>query len=198
MTRPRANPSRRGTQGAQPIVSWISLPMGLAMLFLAVSCGPSRELRSSRDPAEPRLAPMFVADLAVDITVADFNATLQGLDFVSELGGHMAAVGMEDYQSTKRMIVELRVPHREAGHVADILKTKFGQVTNIYAFSADVSVRNARLRRELAALEESLGQRSGDDLEKARDRIELLKEMITFQLEREAFLFVTIRLVESR
>lgn len=195
---PSKTHSASSAQRARCILKWISLPVGVAALILAVSCGPSSPLAWSGSPAETPLAPMLVADLAADIIVEDIDAAERRLDFVRELGGYIAAVDKDDPDGTERMTIEFRVPHKHTGRVADILMTEFGEVTNIYAFSADVSVRNARLRRELAESEESLGDRTGIELAETRDRIELLHDMIAFQLEREAFLFVTVRFVESR
>jgi hypothetical protein len=195
---PRRNRSESITQRARCIPNWARLPFGVGALILAVSCAHPSAPAPSRGLAETPLAPMLVADLGVDIVVEDVDAALRRLDFVRELGGHIAAVGIDDQNGMERMTVELRVPHEHTGRVADILRNEFGEVTYINVSSADVSVRNARLRRELAALEESLGDHLGTELAEARDRIKLLHDMIAFQLEREAFLFVEVHLVESR
>ncbi|MFX0146043.1 MAG: hypothetical protein ACFE9C_18395 [Candidatus Hodarchaeota archaeon] len=141
---------------------------------------------------------MLVADLGVDIIVEDIDTAQRRLDFVRELGGHITAVRKNDRNNTERITVEFRVPHERTARVADILMTEFGEVTYINVFSADISVRNARLRSELSVQEESLEGRSGTELAEARNRIELLRDSIEFQLERAAFLFVVVHLVESR
>jgi hypothetical protein len=139
---------------------------------------------------------MLVADMGADILVADILAARSQFEFVHELGGYIAAVGTDHRNGRETMTVEFRVPHEHTGRVAGILRTEFGELTYINALSADVSVRNARLRRELAGLEESLGERSGAELAQTTERIELLHDMIAFQLEREAYLFVTVHLFE--
>jgi hypothetical protein len=63
--------------------------------------------------------------------------------------------------------------------------------------AGEVSVRNARLRRELADLQSSLKGLSGADLVKANDQIELLDDIIAFQLKRTEFLYVEVHLVEA-
>jgi hypothetical protein len=194
----RKNRVESSTQRARCILNWVRLPVGVGALILAVSCVHSSALAPLRGPAETPLAPMLVADLGVDILVEDIDVALCRLNFVQELGGYIAAVDVDDQNATERMTVEFRVPHEHTGIVADILMTEFGQMTYINVFSADVSVRNARLRGELAALEESARDRSGTELAEARDRMELLRDSIAFQLEREAFLFVVVHFVESR
>jgi hypothetical protein len=139
---------------------------------------------------------MLVADMGVDLIVEDIDSARSRFGFVHELGGYIATVDIDDQNGTQEMTVEFRVPHKQTGRVADILMNEFGEVTSIGVLSADVSIRNARLRRELAVLEESLGEGSATDLAERRDRIELLRDCINFQLERQAFLFVTVRLVE--
>jgi len=196
--RPRRNRLEIGAQRAWCILTWGRLPVGVGVLILAVSCGHSSALAPSHNPAETPLKPMLVADFGIDIIVQDIDEALHRLDFVQQLGGHISAVGIDDQNGTERMTVELRVPHKYTGRVADILRTEFGEVTYLNVFSADVSVRNERLRRELAALEESLGDRSGNELADAVDQIEILRDSIAFQLEREAFLFVEVHLIESR
>lgn len=195
---PKRNRSGSRIQGELFILSWIRLPFGVAALILTVSCGPSGVLTPSSNSMVTPLTPMLVADLGLDIIVEDFDFALRQLDFVRELGGYVAAVDMDDYHGTERMTVELRVPHEHTECILDILRTDFGEVTYINALSADVSVRNDRLRRELKALEETLSNRMDTALPETRDRIELLRDMIAFQLERKAFLFVTVHLVESQ
>jgi len=195
---PQKNHSGSSTHRLRRTLNWVRLPIGVGALVLAVSCRPSSALAPALAPAETSLAPMLVADLGVDIIVEDIDVAQRQLDFVRELGGHITAVSIDDQNGTNRMTVELRVPHEHTARVADILSTEFGEVTYINVFSADVSVRNARLRRELVVQEESLGDRSGTELTEAIDRIELLHDSIEFQLERAAFLFVVVHLVESR
>lgn len=194
----RKNRAECSTQRARCILDRVRLPVSLGVLILFVSCGPSSPLEPSRVSTETPLAPMLVADLGVDIIVEDIDTAQGQFDFVQELGGYITVMGTDDENGTERMTVEFRVPHKYTGHVADILKNEFGEVTSINAFAADASVRNARLQHELAVLEESLGDHSGADCEETRDRIELLRDMIAFQLERQAFLFVVVHLIESQ
>ena len=195
---PMRNRSGSSIRGVLFILNWIRLPVGVATLIMAVSCGPSSVLTPSSSSIETPLTPMLVADLGVDIIIEDFEVALCQLDFVRELGGHVAASYMDNYQGTERMTVELRVPHEHTGYILDILRNELGDVTYINALSADVSVRNDRLQRELTSLEENLSNCTDSALSETRDRIELLRDMIAFQLERKAFLFVTVHFVESQ
>ncbi len=140
---------------------------------------------------------MFVADLGADLVVEDLEAALRQMDFVRELGGYVAAVGTQEQNGTHTMTIELRVPHKNTGLVAEILSSEFGEVTQINVLAGEVSVRNARLRRELADLQSSLKGLSGAYLVKAKDQIELLDDIIAFQLKRTEFLYVEVHLVEA-
>ena len=194
----RKNRLESGAQQAWCTPKRVKLSVGVGALILAVSCGHSRALTPSDGPTETPAGSMFVADLGVDIIVEDIDAALSRFDFVQELSGYIAAVSRDDQSGLEKVTVEFRVPHEHTGRVADILRSEFGEVTYINVFSADVSVRNARLHRELSALEESLGAYSGNELTEAKDQIEILRESIAFQLERQAFLFVEVHLVASR
>jgi len=140
---------------------------------------------------------MFVADLGADLIVEDLEAALRQMDFVRELGGYVAAVGTQEQNGTHTMTIELRVPHKNTGRVAEILSSEFGTVTFINVLSGEVSVRNARLRRQLAAVKDSLSGLSGDDLAQAKDQIELLSDILAFQLRRTEFLYVEVHLTQA-
>ncbi len=175
----------------------IRLAITLVFHLLVVSCGPPDARITPYPLGVSNLGLMPVADLGVSIIVEDFEAALQGLAFVEDLGGYIFSVNADHLYGAERMIVELRVPHEHTGLVADALQNNFGQVTGINALAAEVSVRNARLRNELAELETSLGDLSGTRLAEAEARITLLREMIAFQVERATYLFVTVSMVES-
>jgi len=140
---------------------------------------------------------MFVADLGVELQVEDLDAALRQMDFVRELGGYVAAVGPRELDGALRMTVELRVPHRHTGRVTEILSREFGERTYINFLSGEVSVRNARLRREQARLQASLAGLSGAELVEAKDQIALLDDIIAFQLRRTEFLYVEVHLTQA-
>jgi hypothetical protein len=172
--------------------------LALPTLLILAGCAPIPSAVPPPAPSDTPPAPMFVADLGVDRQVEDLDAALRQMDFVQELGGYVAAVGRQEQNGAPRMTVELRVPHKYTGRVAEILSSEFGERTFINVLSGEVSVRNARLRRELAALQVSLKGLSGADLVKAKDQIELLDDIIAFQLRRTEFLYVEIHLTEPR
>jgi len=177
---------------------WRCSAIILGFLVLLSACEPQdARVQPELPGSSTNLGLMPVADLGVYITVEDFDAALQGLAFVHDLGGYIFSVNHDHLYGAERMIVELRVPHEHAGLVAEMLKTGFGEVTGINTLAAEVSVRNARLRNELDELESSLGDLSGIKLEEAEARIQLLEEMIAFQIERATYLFVTVIMVES-
>lgn len=174
-------------------------PIGMGvMLELAAACATSPALSPSLSPTQVSLEPMLVADLGADIFVEDVDAALCQLDSVREFGGQITTIDKDDRGGTERVTVEFRVPHEYTARVADILMYELGEVERIGVYSGDVSVRNARLRRELAELEEVLPNQSGSDMKKTTERIKLLGEMLAFQVERNTFLFVKIHLIEPR
>ncbi|MBM3120957.1 MAG: hypothetical protein FJZ97_02065 [Chloroflexi bacterium] len=168
----------------------------LTFLILA-GCTPVSSSIPAPAPTEAPLAPMFVADLGVDLQVEDLDAALLRMDFVEEMGGFIAAVRVEDLDGVRRATVELRVPHRCTGQVSDILSTEFGQVTAIGLLAGEVSVRHARLLRQRTELEESLQGLSGSDLAAAQDHLELLDRILAFQLRRTEYLYVEVRLTQA-
>ena len=193
----RKNRLENVVQQAWCTPKWVKLSVGVGLLILVGSCRHSRAHTPSDGPAEIPAGSMFVADLGVDIIVEDIDAVLCRFEFVQALGGYIAAVSRDDRLGIEEVTVEFRVPHEHTGRVADILRSEFGEVTYINVFSADVSVRNERLRRELSALEESVGESSGNELMEVKAQIEILRDSIAFQLERQAFLFVEVHLVAS-
>jgi hypothetical protein len=166
-------------------------------MIMGVSCRSSSEFAPPQNSAEPTLAMMLVADLGGDIIVENIDATLRRFDFIEELGGYTASIRTDESDGMKRTTIEFRVPHQHTARVAEILMNEIGEVTYINALAADVSVRNARLRRELATLEASLEEQSGSEMVETRDRIELLHDMIAFQQKRATFIFVTVHLIEA-
>lgn len=164
---------------------------------MLAACGPASTLAPSPVPSETPLAPMFVADLGAEIIVADLGTALARMGFVEELGGRIADVVMGEADGAPTMTVHLRVPHAYAARVSEALRTEFGKVESSNVLAGEVSVRNARLRRELAAAEASLPGLSGADLIAAKDRIELLHGILAFQNDRTSYLYVEVRLVES-
>lgn len=171
--------------------------MVFLVFIMTVSCGVAHEPASSESALDPALPLMLVADMGAEIIVEDIDVAQNMFDFVQELGGYIATVTVDELKGMERMTIEFRVPHEHAGLVADKLMHEFGEVTYINVLAADVSVRNARLRRELATMEGTLGEQSGAKLSEIRDEIDLLRDSIAFQLERVAFLFVTVELIES-
>jgi hypothetical protein len=169
----------------------------VGLLVLAVSCVPSDTASRLSSPATPTLWLMPVADLGVDIIVGSLDEAAQQLDFIEELGGYITDVNIEDWNGVRRMTAEFRVPHKHTERVGNILRNEFGEVTYISVLASDVSIRNARLRRELASLEQSLGDLSGSELAAAEGRIQLLRDSIAFQHERAAYLFVMVHFYES-
>jgi hypothetical protein len=140
---------------------------------------------------------MFVADLGVDLLVENLDAAERQMDFVEAMGGFIAATGDREWNGEPGRIVELRVPHRQAGRVTEILRNEFGQVLSINVFSAEVSVRHARLLRQLEALKQALPGLSGEQLRRAKDEIEVLEDIVTFQLRRVEYLYVEVHLIQA-
>lgn len=169
----------------------------LTFVILA-GCTPIASTVAPPAPSVAPPAPMFVADLGVDLQVEDLDAALRRMDFVEEMGGFIAAQANRESSGLPGMIVELRVPHRYTGRVTEILRTQFGQVLSINVLSGEVSVRHARLLRQLDALEQALPNLSGADLRRAKDEVELLEGILTFQLRRTEYLYVEVHLTESR
>jgi hypothetical protein len=140
---------------------------------------------------------MFVADLGVDLQVEDLDAALRQMDFVEAMGGFVAATGSRESNGLPGAIVELRVPHRHTGRVTEILSTEFGRVLSINVLSGEVSVRHARLLLQLDALEQASPNLSGAELREAKDGIELLQGILTFQLRRTEYLYAEVHLTQA-
>jgi hypothetical protein len=169
----------------------------LGLHILTASCVPFNPTSLRISPVTPTLWLMPVADLGADILVESLEEAAQRLDFVDGLGGHITAIRVDDVGGSARMTAEFRIPHEHTQRVADILRSEFGEVTYLSALASDVSVRNARLRRELASLEASLGGLSGSEWAAATERIQLLRDSIAFQEVRATYLFVMVRFFES-
>jgi hypothetical protein len=186
-----------GALRSPSLPGWARWCMALGFALLLGACSQTAGLKWPFFSAEATLAPMFVADLGVDITVPDVEAALRQMDFVQGLDGYIAAVGLPGQNDTRSLTVELRVPHRYTGRVAEILSTEFGEVTFINVLPGEVSVRHARLERQLAAAERSAKGLSGTDLVKAKEQIDLLYDILAFQLKRTQYLYVVVRLVQA-
>jgi len=176
---------------------WLSSAIGVGFLILLTACRPQdARIPPNKPGIRNDLGLMPVADLGVYIIVEDYEVALQGLAFVEDLGGYIYAISRDHLYGEERMIVELR-PLEYAGLVAETLMTGFGEITSNNALAAEVSVRNARLRKELAELEASLGDLSGTRLTEAEAWLAQLHAMIAFQVERATYLFVTVSMVDS-
>ena len=171
--------------------------MALPTLLILAGCAPISSTVPPPAPRDTPLAPMFVADLGVDLQVEDLDAALRQMDFVEAMGGFIAAVGSRESNGLPGMAVELRVPHRYAGRVTEILSTEFGRVLSINVLSGEASVRHARLVRQQDALEQALPNLSGAELREAKDEIELLQGILTFQLRRTEYLYVEVHLTQA-
>jgi hypothetical protein len=66
---------------------------------------------------------MFVADPGVDLRVEVLHAALRQMDIVEAMDGFIAAQASRESSGLPGLIVELRVPHRLAGRMTEILTT---------------------------------------------------------------------------
>ena len=180
-----------------PLSMWARLTMALGIGLLLSACSQTAGSGWPFLSAEATLVPMYVADLGAEITVADVETALRQMDFVQGLDGYIAAVGSPSQDGAPGLTVELRVPHRYTGRVAEILSTEFGEVTSINVLAGEVSVRHARLERQLQAAEQSASGLSGTDLVRAKDQVDLLHDILAFQLKRTQYLYVVVRLVQA-
>jgi hypothetical protein len=169
----------------------------VAAVLFAPACGQARSLGAAATPTPGPLVPMIITNVQLDITVEDIAATEQQLAFIERFDGYIADVRHEDADGRPALIADLRTPSEHIDRILEILRTELGEVTYFNVWSADISVRYAKLLRELAELEASVQGLSATEAIDASQRIEHLRGMIAFREEREAYDSILLHLVEG-